>query len=129
MSWDNNDAMVWPKDEGWFMLVTPEKDTSGKWTTFSNPSKLKGVPSLTAWIGGKDAIAAEKQSDDEILSDVTKNLKAMFPAITEPDNVIISRWGQEEFVRGAYAFASPGQEYYNDLDNISRRMGKIYFAG
>lgn len=111
------------------MLVTPEKDTSGKWTTFSNPSKLKGVPSLTAWIGGKDAIAAEKQSDDEILSDVTKNLKAMFPAITEPDNVIISRWGQEEFVRGAYAFPSQGQEYYNDLDNISRRMGKIYFAG
>lgn len=132
MSWDNQADKVWPDEEEedmWFLMATPDDETSGKWTTFSNPSRFKGVPSLTAWIGGKDAIEAEKQSDEEILEDVMGNLRAMFPTISDPDNVIVTRWGQDENVLGAYSFPSPGQAYYEDQENIKRRLGKIYFAG
>mmetsp|Transcript_27808 Transcript_27808/g.50246 ORF Transcript_27808/g.50246 Transcript_27808/m.50246 type:complete len:85 (+) Transcript_27808:604-858(+) len=53
----------------------------------------------------------------------------MFPSIREPDKVIISRWGQEENVRGTYSFPLPGRDFYNDLENLRRRVGRIYFAG
>ena len=129
MSWNDQEAMVWPEDDMWILLATPDDESSGRWTTFSNPSKFKGVPSLTAWIGGNDAIAAESQSDEEILAAVMTNLRFMFPDITEPDNVYISRWGQEENVLGAYSYPSPGEDYYDDINNIAARLGKIYFAG
>jgi len=121
--------MVWPEDEKWFMLSTPEDETSGRWTTFSNPSGPKGVPSLTAWIGGEDAVAAEKQSDDQISSDVMENLRKMFPDVTDPDNVVISRWGEDENVLGAYSFPRTGTDFYADIQKLGQRMGKIYFAG
>ena len=129
MSWTNDEDYVWPGDQLWFLLQTPDEDTSGQWTTFSNPSNFKGVPSLTAWIGGQEAIEAEQKTDDEILETVMNNLKAMFPSIREPDNVIISRWGQEEHVRGTYSFPVPGRNFYDDADLLQRRLGRVYFAG
>lgn len=130
MSWDNDDALVWPKDKLWFLLATPEDETSGQWTTFYNPSQFKGAPSLTAWIGGNEAIEAETQTDDEILHDVMKKLRSTFPSITEPGRVIISRWGQEEKVRGSYSFPVPGRDFYVDSGNLQRKLGsKVWFAG
>merc|ERR1712013_83486 len=58
-----------------------------------------------------------------------RNLRAMFPTIGVPDNAIITRWGQEEDILGAYSFPSPGQDFYGDLEIIARREGNIYFAG
>lgn len=131
MTWNNDgDTIVWPMDQYWFHLITPEDETSGQWTQFNNPTKFKGGrPSLTAWVGGDEAIEAEKQSDEEILSVVMKNLRAMFPDITEPDNVIISRWSQDENVRGTYSFPVPGRDYYDDAYYLSERFGRIWFAG
>jgi len=54
MTWDNDEDLVWPEDELYFLLVTPDDDTSGQCTTFSNPSKFKNIPTLIAWIGGDD---------------------------------------------------------------------------
>lgn len=129
MIWDNADDLVWPADETWFFLITPDDETSGQWTTFFNPSEFKGIPTLTAWIGGDEALAMESQSDDEILQDVMKNLKAMFPSITEPDRLIISRWSQEENVRGSYSFPINGRDFYDDADNLAKREGRVWFAG
>ena len=47
MTWNNDEDYVWPNDELWFILVTPEDETSGQWTTFFNPSEFKGIPTLT----------------------------------------------------------------------------------
>ena len=60
MSWNNDDDHVWPRDKLWFLLMTPEDETSGQWTTFFNPSRFKGIPMLTAWVGGDEAINAEQ---------------------------------------------------------------------
>mmetsp|Transcript_20254 Transcript_20254/g.38207 ORF Transcript_20254/g.38207 Transcript_20254/m.38207 type:complete len:154 (-) Transcript_20254:197-658(-) len=132
MSWEDPAAKIWPdekEEDKWFLMATPDDETTGKWTTFSNPSEFKGVPSLTAWIGGEDAIEAEKQSDTEIFNDVMKNLNAMFPGISSPDAVIITRWGQEENVLGAYSYPYPGENYYRDQNILSRPEGNVFFAG
>jgi hypothetical protein len=47
MYWNNDEDYVWPRDLMWYMLTTPDDETSGQWTTFFNPSEFKGVPALT----------------------------------------------------------------------------------
>ena len=137
MSWNNDEDLVWPEDEYWFLLLTPEDDGTQQqqqqyspWTTFFNPSKFKGKPSLTAWLGGKEAIYAEEnQTDDEILMDVMTNLRAMFPTIREPDRVLITRWGQDPTSMGAYSYPVPGRDFYDDAAKLSEVYDNIYFAG
>lgn len=142
MSWNNDDDLVWPEDEYWFLLLTPKDDEDGggqtqqrqqqysPWTTFFNPTKFKGKPSLTAWLGGKEAIYAEdNQTDDEILEDVMMNLRAMFPTIRDPDRVIITRWGQDPNTLGAYSYPVPGRDLNSDAATLQEVYGNIYFAG
>lgn len=65
--WKNDDDIVWPVDKYWFELITPEDESSGMWTSFFNPTKLSGVPSLVGWIAGDEAAAMEDQTDEENL--------------------------------------------------------------
>ena len=127
--WNSEDADVWPQDTSWFELITPEDESSGLWTTFYN-AKAKGVPCLIGWIGGDEAVAMEEQSDEEILEQVMINLRSMWPTITRPDNVFISRWGQEENVLGSYSFNKVGRTYSEDASNLKEPLGnKIWFSG
>ena len=93
--WNNNDGRVWQEEQTRFGLITPEDEISGKWTTFFNPTQFKGIPTLIGWIGGDEARALENQTDDEVINDVMKYLKKMFPGITPPDRVIVTRWGMK----------------------------------
>lgn len=129
LSWNDHDSLVWPEDKLWFFLITPDGKSSGEWTTFYNPSSFKGKPTLTAWVGGEDAIKAEKETDSEIKKKVMHNLKSMFPNIREPDTVLISRWGQEENIKGAYMFPVAGRDRAQDSANLQRNVGRVYFAG
>ncbi len=130
MSWDDNASLVWPRDELWFLLTTPDDATSGRWTQFYNPSEFKGGrPSLTAWVGGDDAPEAEAQTDEAIVAHVMRNLRSMFPEARDPDRATVTRWGKDENVRGTYSFPVPGRDFYDDAGNLARRIGKIWFAG
>ena len=127
--WDA--ANVWPNDGGkWFQLITPEDDTSGKWTSFFNPTEFKdGVPTLIGWIGGDDAWEMEDQTDEEVTDDVMKNLQVLFPGITRPDRVLVTRWGKENNIYGTYTFKPVGRDYKEDSQALRRNIGRIRFAG
>ena len=129
MSWDDDAALVWPEDKYWLYLITAEDDTSGVWTQFYNPSQFKGKPFLTAFIGGDDARAWESKSDDDIFELVMSNRRSMFPDITEPDDYVITRWEQEETIRGAYSHPMPGRSHSENARLLARRVGRMYFAG
>lgn len=87
------------------------------------------MPTLTGWVGGQDALRMERQTDDEVVEEVMANLRAMFPDIKKPDDVIVTRWGREKHVLGAYSFPSPGQDFYQDIETLAQTIGKLYFAG
>ena len=115
MTWNDSSAVVWPEDPLAFELITPDSETSGRWTTFQSPTKFKGgLPTLVGWIAGDEAVRAEAQSDDEILGEVMANLRSMFPDITDPDDVIITRWG---------AFVGWHFEHCNVSPLLSTRSG------
>ena len=119
---------VWA-DEEWFELMTPGEPNSQKWTTFYNPTKRKGIPTLVGFIGGDDAAAIESQTDGEVLDDAMSNLRAIFPDITQPDRMVISRWGKEENARGVYTFKTVGRDFVDDSQKLRRRVGNVFFAG
>ena len=127
--WNNGNDVSWPEDAYWFELITPEDASSGLWTTFYNPTKLKGVPSLIGWIAGDEAVAMEDQTDEAIIQQVMVNLKSMFPTIKEPDEVIITRWAQEENARGSYSFSRFDRSFNDDAADLKERVGNVWFAG
>ena len=145
LSWKSNDAIVWPIDESWFMLLTESNNNNNddeeeeeesaavqrgqRWTTFFNPTLLTGQPTLVAYVGGDDAIATESQTRNDILEDVMTNLRSMFPDITNPDNVIVTRWGSEEDFYGAYAYPIAGRVMAEDAAILAEPIGRLYFAG
>ena len=128
LQWDDQNAVVWPEDE-WMELITPDDASSGQWTTVFNPTQRKGIPTLVAWIGGPDAQAMELQPDDEVVVDVMMNLRAMYPDITDPDRVIVTRWGQEETILGTYSFCKPREDFSYDSSLLKTRVGNVFFAG
>lgn len=96
-----------------------------------NAVDLKGLPVLQGYIGGDESLAMEEKSDDEVLDIVMRNLSAMFPTISKPDKFLITRWGKDEAVRGAYSFATVGQgEFSVDAEILRERAGNnVWFAG
>ena len=105
----------------WFLLVR---------THFYNPTKYKGsIPTIVGWVGGQVAIDIEDQTDEEILGDAMRNLKAMFPSIGQPDRVIITRWGQEPNIHGTYTFKIVGRDFADDRRHLRKPVGRVWFAG
>ena len=134
MTWKNKEDMIWPEDEFWFKLITPDDETSGLWTTIYNPSKFKGEPSLIAWVGGDEAWVEEERTNDEIMRDVMKNLRAMFPGIRDPDTALISRWGQNENVRGTLFIITlyiclPTTTFYAQLSHTCVSLTVVFALG
>ncbi len=127
--WNNDKEIAWPQDTYWFSLITPEDESSGLWTTWYNPTDLKGVPTLIGWIAGDEAVAMEDKTDREILQHVMGNLRSMFPEITTPDEVIITRWAQEDSIRGSYSFEKFDRSFADDASNLKERVGNVWFAG
>ena len=130
LQWNDPNAAVWPEQE-WIELITPrtENRDSGKWTTFFNPTSLKGLPILVGWAAAENARHMETQTDDEVLVDMMARLKAMFPTITPPDRHIITRWGSEENIRGTYFFKIVGRDFDNDHLQLQRPVNNVWFAG
>lgn len=128
MYWNSDDDIVWP-DSFWFGLSTPADGTAGVFSHFSNPTKVKGVPSLTGWIAGKKALVMEEKSDAVTLDLVMANLRRSFPSIRDPDTVVITRWAQDENFRGSYSFNTVGRNFLDDAANLKERVGNVWWAG
>ena len=130
MSWNDRSALVWPEEQLAFELITPTDETSGRWTTFNNPTLYKGgKPTLVGWIAGDEAVRMESQSDEEVLDEVMVNLEAMFPDITRPDQVHITRWGSDPSFMGSYAHRAIGRDHEQDARNLGDQVGRMSFAG
>jgi len=128
MYWNDDDDIPWPKDEFWFKLIRSDEET--KWTYFFNPSSYKRTSTLTAWIGGDDAVEMESRTDDEVVDRyVMPNLEAMFPGIRRPDRTVVTRWGSEENILGTYSYKVAHRDFDDDAEDLKRRIGRSFFAG
>ena len=46
------------------------------------------------------------------------NLRAMFPTIRDPDQVIITRWRQDPTTFGAYSYPVSGRDFHDDAAKL-----------
>jgi len=127
--WDDEAVADLFPNKFWIALISNQDATSGRWTTFTNPSAEKGKPTLVGWVAGKDAVRMEDQTDDEVKAEMMSNLELMFPNIPEPDRVVIARWGTEPNVLGAYSHRTIGRDFRGYSSILGHPVGRITFAG
>lgn len=82
---------------------------SALWHSWYDLSGLSGEPTLLTFAAGPAARAVRGMSDEAITETVMAELRRLYGAqIADPVGVEITRWQDDEFSRGSYAFATPG---------------------
>jgi lysine-specific histone demethylase 1 len=71
----------------------------------------RAPPILMSLISGKEAVACENMSDEELVKEVMDTLRLIFSTMVlpEPSAFKITRWGQDQYSRGSYTFLPPGK--------------------
>ncbi|CAG8906097.1 unnamed protein product [Penicillium egyptiacum] len=102
----------------------------GRFYLFWNVMKTTGLPCLIALMAGDAAHQAESTSDEEIITEVTGQLRNVFKHTTvpEPLETIITRWGQDPFTYGSYSYVA-AEAFPDDYDLMARSIGNLHFAG
>ena len=133
--WDEKDSLPWPNDKEWIerIISSPSEGQQGRWTEFYNPAPLNGRPLLYAYCSGRVAQQVEDDCTDNqlIQKEVMDVLRSMFggSVVPEPRQVLVSRWGEDEFSRGAYSFHQVGSTPEHRTV-LGRSLGnRLYFAG
>ena len=133
--WDDADAekLPWPQDKEWMeKIVSASSETpQGLWTEFFNSQPVTGRPMLCAFTAGRIAEEMEQYTDQEIQASAMKALRAIFPdsGIPEPIQVVVTKWGQDEFARGSYSFNAMGGKHSGRKQLAAPVDQKLYFAG
>ncbi|WP_336662873.1 flavin monoamine oxidase family protein [Leucobacter sp. USHLN154] len=79
------------------------------WHSWYDLTELHGVPTLLTFAAGPSAQATREWNDDEIASSVLASLREIYGvAVTDPETVRVSRWRDDPYSRGSYAFMTPG---------------------
>ncbi len=102
----------------------------GEWCDWLSFVPYVGEPVLMAFHGGAKGFAIEDLSDDEIIAGAMKTLRVMYgDGIPEPEGFLITRWGKDPLVFGAYSHIPPfasGDDHeslFEPVDDI------LFFAG
>ena len=104
-------------------------ENKGEWGEFINFDIINQQPILLGFNGGKYAIEIEKYSDDQIVKKVMKILTNIYGNISNPIDIIITRWYQDKFSYGSYSYLKVGATP-TDYENLAQPLdNKLFFAG
>lgn len=95
-----------------------------------NFGRIVNKNTLIFLIGGKNThYDVTSNSNDKIRDDVINILKTIYPTKNiQAKNVLVTRWGLDEFAFGAYTSYGIGASRDNVLE-FSKPEGRVYFAG
>lgn len=65
---------------------------------------------LMSLISGREAVACEQKTDEDVVREVMETLRELLSSINIPEPIAhkVTRWGSDEFSRGSYTFLTPG---------------------
>lgn len=117
----------WNEETNCFLRLP---DSGMRWSNWSNLSNLHGAPILFAMHSGQEAKRIERLSDSDIVADALASLRTMFSKdVPEPNGYLITRWGQDPYALGAYAFVKPGHRPAIREDLAAPLKQLLFFAG
>ncbi len=122
------EARFW--GEGSELLGHIDAATKGRWAEFVDLTSVLGAPVLLAFNAGAHAETVAARSDAEVVADVMAVLRSIFGAeVPEPQDVILTRWGEDPFAGGSYSSLAPGATP-DDLEVLAAAVaGRLFFAG
>ncbi|UOQ55940.1 FAD-dependent oxidoreductase [Leucobacter allii] len=93
------------------------------WHSWYDLTPLHGVPTLLTFAAGPCARATRDWSDERIAASVLAALRELYgDRVPEPSGVRVSRWRDDPFARGSYAFMTVGSRT-EDHDLLATPLG------
>ena len=95
-------------DEGVY-AIKRQGSAAGWWHSWYDLTRAVGTPTLLTFAAGPAARATRGWSDEEIVANVMSALRELYgPAVPDPASVRITRWRDDPWAHGSYAYARPG---------------------
>ncbi len=94
-----------------------------------NFGRYVNKPILLTFSIGEFAALLEKMSDSEIIDSVMNQIRLIYPTAPDPIETIITRWGQDEFSKGAYSYPSLNTTFQDYTNLMTPVQNRLFFAG
>ncbi len=100
------------------------------WHSWYDLGRLHDEPALLTFAAGPAAVATRTWSDAEIVASTLAQLRRLYgDAVPEPTGAIVTRWQDDPFSRGSYAYMLPGS-VGADHDDLAEPVGGVlHLAG
>lgn len=100
------------------------------WHSWYDLGRIHDEPALLTFAAGPAAVATREWSDEEIVASTVAQLRRLFGNdIPEPESAVVTRWQDDPFARGSYAYMLPGS-VGPDHDQLAVPVGGVlHLAG
>ncbi|HWT33883.1 MAG TPA: NAD(P)/FAD-dependent oxidoreductase [Microbacterium sp.] len=122
------DARFW--DDGVY-AVRRQGEGALWWHSWYDLTALHGIPTLLTFAAGPAAIGTRTWDDDAIAASVLASLGELYgDRVPSPASVTVTRWQDDPFARGSYAYLTPGgSPADHDLLATPIGGGALHLAG
>jgi len=100
------------------------------WHSWYDLGRIHDEPALLTFAAGPAAVATREWSDEEIVASTLAQLRRLYGAsVPEPESAVVTRWQDDPFARGSYAYMLPGS-VGPDHDELAVPVGGVlHLAG
>lgn len=100
------------------------------WHSWYDLGRLHDEPALLTFAAGPAAVATRTRSDAEIVASTLAQLRRLYgDTVPDPTSVVVTRWQDDPFSRGSYAYMLPGS-VGADHDVLAEPVGGVlHLAG
>ncbi|MFS0732725.1 NAD(P)/FAD-dependent oxidoreductase [Microbacterium sp. 1P10UB] len=100
------------------------------WHSWYDLTRLHGEPTLLTFAAGPAAAETRSWSDAEIVASVMTQLRRLYgDRIAEPVSAVVTRWQDDPFARGSYAYMKLGATTADHDDLAEPVDGVLHLAG
>jgi len=121
--------VFWDAQADWIESVPPAggRQTWAQWVSFQ---RAVGAPVLLGFNAADEAAALEAEPDAALVDAAMARLKHLYgSAIPQPEDALITRWGQDPFTLGAYSCNTLGCTDSSRAELAQPVAGRLFFAG
>lgn len=100
------------------------------WHSWYDLGRLHDKPALLTFAAGPAAVATRTWSDEQIVSSTLAQLRRLYgDAVPEPTSAVVTRWQDDPYARGSYAYMLPGSVGADHDDLAVPVGGVLHLAG
>lgn len=120
------DRTFW--DDGVY-AIRRQGEAAEWWHSWYDLTAAHGEPTLLTFAAGPCARAIREWSDEQIAESVCASLREIYDEVPEPVAVHVTRWQDDPFSRGSYAYMTVGSRT-DDHDLLATPIGDVlHLAG